>query len=107
MRSFQRPETFDPVPGPVVTLLARIDRAAGAEDRYLDRQAQLLATLSGLARVESVTASSAIEGIVVDDSRRDGLLAGTVRRFRTQSEAEYAGYRSALDYLLLDLIPFS
>lgn len=99
MRSFQRPSTFDPVPGAIVTMLARLDRAAGSEARHQDQVPELLTTLARSARVESVTASSAIEGVVVDDERREGLLEGTIRRYRNRSEAEYAGYRSALDYL--------
>ena len=100
MRSFQRAETFDPVPGSVVMMLARIDRGQGAEGRYTHQIPQLLAGLAQNARVESITASSAIEGVVVDDRRRDGLLGGTTARFRNRSEAEFAGYRAALDYLV-------
>lgn len=69
MRSFQRPESLEPVPGDVVATLRRIDRAAGAEARYADQLPQLLDALREQARVESITASSAIEGIVVDDAR--------------------------------------
>lgn len=39
MRSFQRPESLEPVPGDVVATLRRIDRAAGAEARYADQLA--------------------------------------------------------------------
>ncbi len=102
MRSFQHARTFDPVPGALVTMLSRIDRGAGAEGRHTDQVPQLLVALAQAARIESVTASSAIEGVVVDDRRRDGLLQGTTRTFRNRSEAEYAGYRAALDYLHLD-----
>lgn len=100
MRSFQHAETFDPVPGRVVALLRRIDVGAGAAGRYVDQLPELLSGLAESARIESVTASSAIEGVLVDDTRRPGLLDGRTRRFRNRSEAEFAGYRAALDHLL-------
>ena len=99
MRSFQHPLTLDPVPGDVVTTLRRIDRAAGAEGRYADQLPQLLDALREQARVESITASSAIEGVVVDDARVPRLVSGAPGVLRNRSEAEFAGYSSALDYL--------
>lgn len=102
MRSFQNRSTFDPVPGRIVALLRQIDRAAGAEGRYLDQLPQLLDALREEARIESVTASSAIEGVLVDDARAPGILAGRTERFRSRSEAEFAGYTAALDYLHSD-----
>ena len=99
MRSFQRAETLDPVPGDVVQILRRIDQAAGAEARHTDQLPQLLEALREQARVESITASSAIEGVVVEDARVPRLVSGTPERLRNRSEAEFAGYRAALDYL--------
>jgi len=99
MRSFQSTNTFDPVPGSVVLRLRNIDRAAGEEARYLDQLPQLLVALRDQARIESVTASNAIEGVVVDQSRVPRLISGAEQRFRSRSEAEFAGYTAALDYL--------
>lgn len=99
MRSFQRETTLDPVPGDVVAILRGIDRSAGSETRHLDQLPQLLEALRDQARVESITASSAIEGVTVDDSRVPALVSGAARRFRNRSEAEFAGYTAALDYL--------
>lgn len=99
MRSFQDPSTLDPVPGVIVALLRRIDLAAGRHAVSLDQPPQLLDALRHHARVESVTASSAIEGVVVEAQRAPGLLAGRASRVRNRSEAEFAGYRAALDYL--------
>jgi Fic family protein len=99
MRSFQHPQTLDPVPGDVVASLRRIDRAAGAEGGYTDQLPQLLDALREQARVESITASSAIEGVVVDDARVPRLVSGVPGVFRNRSEAEFAGYSRALDYL--------
>jgi Fic family protein len=99
MRSFQRKSTLDPVPGDLVQTLRRIDRAAGAEARYTDQLPQLLDALRAEARIESITASSAIEGIVVEQTRVPGLVSPDAARFRNRSEAEFAGYRAALDFL--------
>jgi Fic family protein len=99
MRSFQHTQTLDPVPGDVVATLGRIDRAAGAEGRFADQLPQLLDALRAQSRVESITASSAIEGVVVDDARVPKLVSGAPGVLRNRSEAEFAGYSSALDYL--------
>jgi Fic family protein len=99
MRSFQSTYTLDPVPGDVVALLRRIDRAAGAEGQHRDQLPQLLSALRDQARVESVTASSAIEGVVVKSSRVAKLTSTSPGALRNRSEAEFAGYTNALDYL--------
>jgi Fic family protein len=99
MRSFQRETTLDPVPGAIVATLRSIDRAAGAEARFVDQLPQLLDALRQRARIESITASSAIEGVVVSMARVPALVASHPTRFRNRSEAEFAGYRAALDYL--------
>jgi len=99
MKSFTRARTLDPVPGTIVSLLRRIDIAAGAEARHVDQLPQLLGSLREQARIESVTASSAIEGVHVADARVPTLLSSNPQRIRNRSEAEFAGYRAALDYL--------
>ena len=73
--------------------------AAGAEALYGDQLPQLLGTLRAQARIESVTASSAIEGVHVADARVLHLVSGDPQRLRDRSEAEFAGYSAALDYL--------
>ncbi len=99
MRSFQRSTTLDPVPGALVRLLAEIDRSAGSEAQSADQVPELLTHLARSAIIESVTASSAIEGIHVGDQRRPGLATGAITRYRNRSEAEFAGYRDGLDYV--------
>lgn len=99
MRSFTRTSTLDPVPGEIVRVLRRIDMATGAEARYADQLPQLLGALREQARIESVTASSAIEGVLVADARVPNLVSGSPQRLRDRSEAEFAGYSAALDYL--------
>lgn len=99
MRSFARAGTLDPVPGDIVSLLRRIDLAAGAEARHRDQLPQLLGVLQEQARIESVTASSAIEGVHVANARVPNLVSGNPQRVRDRNEAEFAGYSAALDYL--------
>jgi len=87
------------VPGAVVSRLRLIDRGAGREDLYAHQVPALLDQLATRARVESVTASSAIEGVVVEPGRASRILAGTVSHLGNRSEQELAGYRDALDHL--------
>ena len=87
------------VPGPLVTRLSRVDTGRGREDLYRAQLPALLTDLAVRARVQSITASSALEGVtVVDPARAAKIIAGRAT-LRTRSEQELAGYRRALDYL--------
>jgi Fic family protein len=101
VRSFAPLErTLGTVPGSLVRQLSRIDVGRGREELYANQLPELLTELAARARVESITASSALEGIVVSDqSRAAKIIAGSATGLRTRSEQELAGYRSALDYL--------
>jgi len=59
------------VPSQVVTRLSAIDFGRGSEALYRDQMPGLLTELADRARVLSITASSAIEGVIVADA--DGL----------------------------------
>lgn len=88
------------VPFAVVSDLRVADIGQGSEALYRDKLPELLTSLADRARVASIEASSAIEGVVVaDKSRRESILAGRVEHLRDRSEQEFAGYRAALDYL--------
>jgi Fic family protein len=104
MRSFTDLDaTLAMVPGPVVTLLRSIDIGAGSEALYSNQLPALLAELAHRARGESITASSAIEGIVVPDAERARrIIQGRPLTLRTRNEQELAGYRKALDYLFTE-----
>ena len=69
---------------------------------------ELLRRLSGNARIASITALNAIEGVVVDEDRAERIAEGAPR-FRNRNEKEFAGYRDAIDALIrLDTYePFS
>lgn len=100
MRSFINFEhTFRSQPVRLGARLARIDVGRGREGLYRDQLPQLLDALAETTRVESITASNAIEGVTVDSGRIQGLVAGNAetRRFRNRNEREFAGYRDAID----------
>jgi Fic family protein len=88
------------VPAHVVTRLSTIDFGRGSEALYRDQMPGLLTGLADRARVQSITASSAIEGIVVADAgRAERIINRRISTLRNRSEQELAGYRDAQDYL--------
>lgn len=88
------------VPFAIVNDLRTIDTGRGSEALYRDKLPQLLTSLADRARVASIEASSAIEGVVVEDRARAAeIVAGLATTLHTRSEQELAGYRAALDYL--------
>src|SRR4051794_26325752 len=102
MRSFADIDrTLGRVPASVVMALSLVDVGRGSEALYRDQLPGLLSELADRARVESITASSAIEGVIVPDTKRaDRIIAGRAKTLRTRSEQELAGYRDAQDYLI-------
>ncbi|MGL5851860.1 MAG: hypothetical protein ACRCZD_13865 [Phycicoccus sp.] len=84
------------VPATVVTRLARVDVGRGREELFRHQVPELLAELADRSRVASITASSALEGVVVADrTRAAAILSGRAGVLRTRSEQEFAGYRAA------------
>ncbi|WP_426565348.1 Fic family protein [Angustibacter sp. McL0619] len=80
--------------------LSRIDTGRGREELFRNQLPALLTELAVRARVASITASSALEGVVVPDQARAAqIIDGKVATLRNRSEQEFAGYRVALDYL--------
>jgi Fic family protein len=101
MRSFMDLDALiGRVPFDIVHDLRVIDTGRGSEALYRDKLPALLTSLAQRARVASIEASSAIEGIVVESRERaDEILSGEPVVLRDRSEQELAGYRAALDYL--------
>jgi hypothetical protein len=88
------------VPAQVVTSLSAIDFGRGSEAFYRDQMPGLLTELADRARVLSITASSAIEGVIVADAdRAKRIIDRRTTTLRNRSEQELAGYRDAQDYL--------
>lgn len=87
-------------PARMGVLLQRIDVGKGREALYRDQVPELLTSLATSARVESIRASNAIEGIEVPAERAIRIAGGG--RFRNRNEREFAGYRDAIDGLMRD-----
>lgn len=100
MKSFvELDRTFGGQPRELGALLARIDTGRGQERLFEDQMPELLKRLSQNARIASITASNAIEGVVVDEERAE-RIAERGPRFRNRNEKEFAGYRDAIDALI-------
>lgn len=101
MRSLERGATvLDRVPGSVARALADVDVGRGQERMHLSQLPGLLEQLAHRARVESVKASSALEGVIVpDEQRAERIITRDDVQLRTRSEQELAGYRDALDHI--------
>lgn len=68
---------------------------------YREQAPQVLERLAARTRFDSITASSAIEDIVLDDDRALEVVRGTAAGpYRDRPEEEFAGYRDAIDYLM-------
>jgi Fic family protein len=91
--------TFGDQPRELGAVLARIDTGRGHERLFEDQRPEVLTRLSHDARIESITASNAIEGVVVDSMRAERIADGGPR-LRDRSEKEFAGYRDAIDTLM-------
>ncbi len=63
-----------------------------------------MAQLSEDARIASITASNAIEGVIVEGNRAEQIVEGS-RRFRNRNEREFAGYRDAIGELMQQETP--
>jgi Fic family protein len=103
LRSFSDiQKTLAGLPAELVTLLAAIEYGRGREDLFRAQAPQVLERLAARTRFDSITASSAIENVIVDDDRALKLLreSSTDGAYRDRSEAEFAGYRDATDELL-------
>lgn len=88
------------VPGAVVTQLGRVDTSRGREELFRNQLPSMLTELANRARIASITASSALEGVVVaNEARAAAIIQGKSVALRSRSEQEFAGYRAALDYL--------
>lgn len=100
MRSFvDIDRTFSGQPMKLGSTLARIDTGRGRERLFEDQAPGLLKRLSEDARIASITASNAIEGVVVEGEAAERIAEGS-SRFRNRNEKEFAGYRDATDALV-------
>jgi Fic family protein len=87
-------------PPRVGALLGRVDVGKGREELYADQLPELLRSLAQRTRVESIRASTALEGVDVDEDRARRLANEPGARVRNRNEQEFAGYRDAIDELM-------
>jgi Fic family protein len=87
-------------PARIGVLLSRVDVGKGREGLYLDQLPELLTSLAQRTRVESIRASTAIEGYEVPPERAARLVAQPEARIRNRNEREFAGYRDAVADLM-------
>jgi Fic family protein len=92
-------ETFSGQPRELGAVLAKIDTGRGRERLFEDQVPELLGQLAEHARIASITASNAIEGVMVGGERAERIAEGA-RRYRNRNEREFAGYRDATDMLM-------
>lgn len=88
------------MPTALVTELGRVDVGRGREELHRGQAPELLERLAAQTRFESITASNAIEGVVVEADRALDLIGQPAPTFRDRTEREFAGYRDAIDYLM-------
>lgn len=101
MKSFQDPDrSFADMPPSLGVLLKKVDQGSGRQQLYEDQVPELLRRLARQTKVESITASNAIEGVEVDPNRAEALAGSDRPHFRNRSEKEFAGYADALDGLM-------
>lgn len=101
MKSFQDPSrSFGAMPPSLGVLLKAVDRGSGRQQLFDDQVPELLRRLARQTKVESITASNAIEGVEVSPDRAESLASAEPPRFRNRSEKEFAGYADALDGLM-------
>lgn len=92
-------KTFGSQPRPLGAVLARIDTGRGRGRLFEDQRPELVKQLAEHARIASIKASNAIEGVVVGSERAERIAEGS-HRYRNRNEREFAGYRDAIDMLM-------
>lgn len=92
-------KTLGSQPRPLGAVLARVDTGRGQERLFEDQRPEFLRLLAEQARIASITASNAIEGVVVGSERAEKIAEGS-HRYRNRNEREFAGYRDAIDMLM-------
>ena len=92
----------------ILGLVAAIYKEAGKQELYLKQQPEKLEKLVEIAKVQSIQASNAIEGIVTTNTRIRQLVEEKTAP-RNRDEQEIAGYRDALNIIheSFDVIPLT
>ena len=92
----------------ILGLIAAIYKEAGKQELYLKQRPQELEKLVEIAKIQSIEASNAIEGIVTTNTRIKQLVEEKTTP-RNRDEQEIAGYHDALNIIheSFDAIPIT
>ncbi|MBQ5652597.1 MAG: Fic family protein [Peptococcaceae bacterium] len=97
MRNYDYTKKWEQLLTPeIVGLLTRIHEYKGEQTLFIEAQADTLAHLTEIAKIQSTEASNRIEGIYTSDERLR-LLVKDKTIPHTRSEQEIAGYRDVLN----------
>lgn len=97
MRNYDYTKKWEQLLTPeIVGLLTRIHEYKGEQTLFIEAQADTLAQLTEIAKIQSTEASNRIEGIYTSDERLR-LLVKDKTIPHTRSEQEIAGYRDVLN----------
>lgn len=88
------------MPPELVRELARIEFGRGREELHLAQAPHVLGRLAAQTRYESITASNAIENVILEPDRALALISEPTPVLRNRTEREFAGYKDAMDYLI-------
>lgn len=80
----------------MVSLLSKIHEYRGEQTLFIEAEADTLAQLVEIAKIQSTEASNKIEGIYTSDERLRKLVQDKTRP-KTRNEQEIAGYRDVLN----------
>ncbi len=97
----------DPIPSEVISFLVTIEKSASLSSIFKNQMPSVFDLLIKIAKIQSVKASNAIEGIVTTDERLKALMEESTEP-RNHDEQEILGYRNALnlihsDYSMIDV----
>ncbi len=84
------------IPANIVSLLFIIERNKAAADSLKEKMPRVFTNLTKIAKVQSVKASNAIEGIITTDKRIESIVNEQSEPLN-HNEQEIAGYRDALN----------
>jgi Fic family protein len=82
----------------IVALLTNIHEHKGKQDLFIEAHADTLTALTESAKIQSVSASNAIEGIKTTDKQLKSLMQNKITP-QTRPEQEIAGYRDVLSVI--------
>ncbi|MCQ2795751.1 MAG: Fic family protein [Bacilli bacterium] len=101
MRTFDYSFLEKEIPGKIASYLFAIERNKGLAKMFEEKYPKVFINLTKIAKVQSVKASNAIEGIVTTDKRIESIVNKSVEPLN-HDEKEIAGYRDALNFIHLN-----